>query len=230
MHEINEFLKAIDNFEYVSYFRGHSDLTWELVPSIARMNPASLNIPEHAHWSGLECDILREFEKHGCSIFKKAPQNELEWLIHAQHHGLPTRLLDWSTNPLKALFFAVEDPSYDHLDGVVYGVEPKLNFVMEKFVELNKFDMIIGFHSSSLNHRVTAQEGSFTLSPLPNKWEPFTEIQPDNKSVDYLASYIIPKEHKSKLRKQLKKLGITHKFMFPDLDGLAKSIKRNYGL
>ncbi|EPN4952081.1 FRG domain-containing protein [Vibrio diabolicus] len=230
MREISEFLQSVDAFEYVSYYRGHGDISWQLLPSIARIDHSVINVSEHLHWAGLELDLMREFEKYRCALLSKMPENELEWLIHAQHHGLPTRLLDWSTNPLKALFFAVENPDYDNVDGIVFGVEPALNFVMERFLGANKFDKIVGFHSSSLNNRVLAQEGCFTLFPLPEKWEPFTQISSSNNTVDYLASYVVPKEHKVALRKQLQTLGITHRFMFPDLDGLAKSIVKNIGL
>ncbi|ELB2183331.1 FRG domain-containing protein [Vibrio parahaemolyticus] len=230
MREISEFLEAVGQFDHVSYYRGHSDAAWQLLPSIARINVSAIDTDEHIHWKGLELDIMRQFEKHGSSLLHKSPKNDLEWLIHAQHHGLPTRLLDWSTNPLKALFFAVENPAYDHVDGVLFGVEPALNYVMERFVDISKNRNIIGFYSSSLNNRVIAQEGCFTIYPLPNKWESFTEIEAENDTVEYLSSYVVPKEHKPALRKQLNLLGITHKFMFPDLDGLAKSIVRDIGL
>ncbi|AUJ35188.1 FRG domain-containing protein [Vibrio vulnificus] len=230
MREISEYLEAVGQFEDVSYYRGHADSTWKLLPSLARIDTSVLNTNRFINWLGLEVDIMRDFEKHGSSLLQSPPKNELEWLIHAQHHGLPTRLLDWSTNPLKALFFAVENPAYDHVDGVIFGVEPVLNYVMERFVSVTKPNKIIGFYSSSLNNRVIAQEGCFTIYPLPEKWDCFTEITENNGSVDYLASYIVPKEHKPKLRKQLDTLGINHKFMFPDLDGLAKSIVRTIGL
>ncbi|EJL6481662.1 FRG domain-containing protein [Vibrio cholerae] len=230
MREISEFLNAVGGFEEVSYYRGHADINWELLPSIARIDTSLIDVDEYIHWRGLELDIMREFEKHGSSLLSKTPKNDLEWLIHAQHHGLPTRLLDWSTNPLKALFFAVENPLHDNVDGVLFGVAPKLNYVLERFVDVSKEDKIVGFHSSSLNSRVFAQEGCFTIFPTPKKWATFTPIGMDNGTVDKLSKYVVPKEHKAALRKQLTRLGISHKFMFPDLDGLAKSIVRSVGL
>ncbi|WP_157829049.1 FRG domain-containing protein [Colwellia sp. 75C3] len=235
MREISEFLSSIDNFSDVNYYRGHADTQWALLPSLARIDVSSINtssigIWNSYEWSNLEREILRAFEKHGCSLLKTPPKNSLEWLIHAQHHGLPTRLLDWSLNPLKALFFAVENPELDHLDGAVFGVSVMTNFVMDKYVEIQNIGKITGFNSSSLNMRVAAQEGCFTLSPMPGGLNSFTEVKVDRNSVDYLGKYEIPKESKPALRKQLHKLGVTHKFLFPDLDGLAKSIKRDFGL
>ncbi|MCR9421887.1 FRG domain-containing protein [Vibrio sp. RM-69-4] len=230
MIEITEFLKAIDSFGYVNYYRGHADVNWKLIPSLARTQASSIDVWNCSQWADLEVEILRAFEKHGCSIIETPPRNQLEWLIHAQHHGLPTRLLDWSSNPLKALFFAVENPALDHLDGVVFGASVVTNFVMDKYVEINQHNKIIGFHSSSLNKRVAAQEGCFTLTPIPDGWGKFVEVEENNLSVDYLRKYEIPKEHKPVLRKQLKTLGITHQFLFPDFDGLAMSIKRDFGL
>jgi hypothetical protein len=230
MREISEFLKTIDSFGYVNYYRGHADNSWDLLPSLSRTEVSSIDVFNCPNWSDLEREILRAFEKHGCSIINTPPKNSLEWLIHAQHHGLPTRLLDWSSNPLKALFFAVENPELDCLDGVVFGASVVTNFVMDKYVEIDQHNKIIGFHSSSLNKRVTAQEGCFTLTPLPDDWGDFMKVEADNNSLDYLGRCPIPKENKPALRKQLKKLGVTHQFLFPDLDGLAKSIKRDFGL
>ncbi|MES2205614.1 MAG: FRG domain-containing protein [Pseudomonadota bacterium] len=48
----------------------------------------------------------------------------LEKLVDAQHYGLPTRLLDWTSSPLKALYFSVDNHKLDDMDGVIYGLTP----------------------------------------------------------------------------------------------------------
>ena len=101
-------------------FRGQSDVTWPLIPSIARMFD---KLDGYENWNVFEDDILQRFRKYSTPFINKTPINRFEWMVIAQHHGLPTRLLDWTTNPLKGLFFAVENPSHN-CDGAVWLFEP----------------------------------------------------------------------------------------------------------
>lgn len=82
-------------------FRGVTDKARKLVPSIGRGTSDHVG----GDIESLESRILSEFKKLSVPILKTTPASELEWLFLAQHYGLPTRLLDWSSNPLVALFF-----------------------------------------------------------------------------------------------------------------------------
>ena len=79
MREISCFLNAINDFGYVSYYRGHGDASWVLLPSIARLESSNINKYRFVNWHVLELYMMREFEKHGCSLLSSAPKNELEW-------------------------------------------------------------------------------------------------------------------------------------------------------
>jgi hypothetical protein len=85
-------------------FRGITDEGHELIPSIGRNTKDNTK----GDISSLEDALLSGFKRLTAPIVQPAPSYDWEWLFLAQHYGLPTRILDWSTNPFVALFFAAE--------------------------------------------------------------------------------------------------------------------------
>ena len=103
------------------YFRGQSKRATEgypLTPSVARYKHlGSLSLPEREQ---KECEVLETFSNHLLTYVQHRPQTAWEELAIAQHHGLPTRFMDWTTNPLVALYFAVRNTSGRIADSAVY--------------------------------------------------------------------------------------------------------------
>jgi len=230
---IIEYLKYVAD-EDCEWFRGQADISWELLPSISRINrPEQGGWGGHSDWEELEEYLLDEFEKQAAPFMDFSPKNKWELLVHAQHHGLPTTLLDWTSNPLKALFFAVEDTSKDHLDGVVYACELYSFSQTTKYHELAFSEGSINcFQTSHLNNRIIAQEGCFSAFPLPDQFHRFKSLKEhmssNSSGLSIKFEILIPKGAKAILRQELRKLGITHQSLFPGLDGIAKSIINSY--
>ena len=103
------------------YFRGQSKRATEgysLTPSVARYKHlGSLSLPEREQ---KECEVLETFSNHLLTYVQHRPQTAWEELAIAQHHGLPTRFMDWTINPLVALYFAVRNTSGRSADSAVY--------------------------------------------------------------------------------------------------------------
>jgi hypothetical protein len=119
---VSSFVGLLDQFKddlglkrstWNPWYRGHSDVDWTLLPSMYRP-------PERAE---LERELLRDFKIWMSTEHSFSPNNEIEWIFVAQHHGLPTRMLDWTENPLVSLFFAAEN-SHNNKDGKIFVIHP----------------------------------------------------------------------------------------------------------
>lgn len=101
-------------------YRGCSDIEYKLLPGILRKTDAKKDKVENYKYLALgdEKLILREFINYASKYIKLSQYNYVQWAEYAQHYGLPTRFLDWTNNPLVALFFACRDN--DEKDGCVW--------------------------------------------------------------------------------------------------------------
>ncbi|EPP2133005.1 FRG domain-containing protein [Vibrio alginolyticus] len=229
-----QFLQSIDSNHAEQVYRGQAREEWLLLPSIARVNTDNLPSQYQDGWRGVERDLLNRFKKHAVRFMNREPQSKIDWMIQAQHHGVPTRLLDWSTSPLKSLYFAVENSHHDDSDGVVFVFFPRAWRTSPQDVNGEEELVLTAFHPYFINERVAAQDGCFTLFPFPQKNElnSFSAMQegfsPQNDVIS-MQKIIIDKDSKSIIRDELESLGITDVAMFPDLDGVAKGIRRAFG-
>lgn len=224
---ISELLGILDSVNY-TFCRGQADVSWLLSPSITR-------IPNHdkcysmrlTGWLDAESYLIREFKKYAYPYLKNDPTNDYDWLVHAQHHGLPTRILDWSENPLKALFFAVEDRGFDHVDGALHVCQPQQ--IGPTTGDIHYGTGVQFFRSRYTNDRILAQEGAFSITYIKQENDDFeTNLDVNTTELMEYKKIKIPKESKKLLRDKLNRLGINYRTIFPGLDGISKMLKSGF--
>jgi len=192
------------------------------LPSIGRYSHI---VQGYEDWRVLHDDLIERFLRLGHPFLTKDRSAGVEAWVVAQHHGLPTRLLDTTTNPLKALFFAVNHPAEDSHDGVLWVAS-----YSGWFHDLNEGspslkDDLVAFLPAQLTPRLTAQEGAFISYPLPNNCKPLRPIECFEQKDISLVMLVVPRTKKAALRVELDRLGIQFRLLFPDLEGVARSIK-----
>jgi hypothetical protein len=217
VHSIASALEWIDNNTSTSaIFRGQCDAQWELESRIAR-NPLGRKV---------ELSVLEEFKRLSRPFLAIEPKNNLEWLAIAQHHGLHTRLLDWTTNPLAALWFAAKDYKTRRADARLW------TFLPDHSVELGEsrdacwadpFSQTIPFivHPPQISPRIISQNGCFTLQPFDRQSNEFVSLNTIENLVD---SVVIPYACLEQLVLDLNRCGVNESFLFPGLDSLARHI------
>lgn len=97
----------------MTWYRGQSQ-DWPLIPGILR--------PPYSKHTGVEAGILNSFKRLASAQMTR-PLSNREWYYLAQHHGIPTRLLDWTANPRIALWFAIEKDDDQDQDGFIYIID-----------------------------------------------------------------------------------------------------------
>ena len=198
-------------------FRGQS-LAYDLRPKIARKDPKQ-------ETTTTEKQMLAELRRRGDRVLGVATDDDWELLTLAQHFGMATRFLDWTSNPLVSLWFAC---AYAHKDKscFVYMFKVEPDRIVDRTKSPSAF--VNGptkvFKPTLNNPRIIAQSGWFTCHKHSNKANEFVAFQRNPEVTKAITQYEIPSSLHSELLTQLNVLGINYQTMFPDVEGLCRHI------
>lgn len=224
-------------------FRGLSDKDYRLKTSLIRLG---------GNCRVLESHLLRNFKKYA-RMENPSSYSVWDWLAIAQHHGLPTRLLDWTYSPLVAMHFATSDIGEFDKDGVIWCVDyvrmhellpsvfrEKLDEegsnvftvkmlsdvckFLEKFDTISEDDFVLFFEPPSMDERIVNQFAFHSLISNPDAI--LSEILPAHQGL--YKRIIIPRDLKWEVRDKLDQANINERVMFPGLDGLSAWLARHY--
>ena len=198
-----------------------------LLPKLARLDL-------RGEIRNIENLIIDEFRRTSLPLTEFQPKDDWDLLSLAQHHGLPTRLLDWTYSALAALWFAVKDTPYKNKkglfeNGVVWILIPDVKDFRtdtEQYGPLsNKITKI--FRPKIISRRISAQAGAFTVHKIANDGH-VVKFERNKKFQKKLLKIIIPHEHFPRIRHRLNMLGVNSATLFPDIDGLCNHLKWRY--
>lgn len=225
-------------------YRGLGVGDWGLTTSLMRLG---------GNFRELESHLLRNFRKYATKA-RLRDESEWTWLAMAQHHGLPTRMLDWTYSPYVALHFATADELLYDSDGIVWCVNyvklheklpAKLKRVLRQersnaftsqmlqraadsltsLERLARKEFVLFYEPPSLDDRIVNQFSIFSMMSSPEaQFGEFIE----RAGKDVVRRIVIPAKLKWEIRDKLDQANITERVLFPGLDGLCEWLKRHY--
>lgn len=220
------------------WYRGQSNAEWKLVPGYYRLK----STPP-------ETTLLNRFKQSAAMLAEIRPIESFDWLMLMQHYGVPTRLLDWTENPMIGMYFAlssraqypkkdaafwllkpselnkhanVEDENDPYYIPSFHDEEPRSYTIEYLKAQPQIQQMPIAANAVRNNTRIQAQSGVFTIHHTKNT--PLEDIG-DGK---HLIKYVIPAASKNKIAEQLAVLGLNKFQIFPELSTIGEMIKEEY--
>ncbi len=225
------------------WFRGCTVSTYSLLPSIGRA-PYTL---DH------EPVLVNGFKQDALQFVTQRPTTEWEWLFLMRHHGVPTRLLDWTENPLIGLYFAVNSDDAvgknDARDGalwvlyptelnehanIVYPVTGNLPIFEEKDEYLRNYlpTILAQEHQSRFNpaagiaiRQSLRMQAQHSVFTVTHREPIAVESVGDMKHV---GRFVVPAASKERLRRELTALKITRLTVFPELDNVGRELRGRF--
>ena len=212
------------------WYRGQAKKEFKLTPSFYRYTTEIS-----------EMTLIKKFKQNAKLLVNNHSEDDFEWLFVMQHHGVPTRLLDWSESSLIAAYFACCELSEE--DAAIWvllptelnknsGIEPEETFDIPGVSELGNYSPVsysadrtntmgpAAAITSRNTSRMQAQQGTFTIFHKKR-----TSIE-DIGDKEHIWRYIIPAECKEEIIKELKICGIDKFQLFPELSSIGETLKK----
>lgn len=164
-----------------------------------------------------EIEALELFKRQARPHLGHTPSSDLEWLAIAQHHGMSTRLLDWTESVLVAAFFAVQEAGTKG-DAVVYGVRGLRTLTQPEAKKPFTLKSAGIYRPPHLTPRIPAQRSVFTVHPDPRA--PFAPRG--------MVEWRVSQSACAEIKRVLDACAVNEASLFPDIDGLSRYIGWKY--
>jgi len=181
----------------------------------------------------LDCEskMFQDFKRQALPLLQFRPSDDWDWLALAQHHSMATRLLDWTSNPIAALWFAVRRPAIDDKPGVVWAFDSNPNDYVPTDMKDSPFSLsrTVVFRPRHITRRIIVQAGWFTVHKYLIDGH-FVALENHSRYKRRLQKIIIPPLKFSDIRWELDRWGFNAANLYADLDGLCGHVEWQHSL
>ncbi len=246
----SDFKSKVDSFKLEWIYRGQANASWDLSSSLERSSLVEIEYD-------VERALIAEYRKAIRSFpdFSGTPTTTLEWLSVLQHHGTPTRLIDFTESPYIAAYFAFQEEVCKKSEAVAIWCVNRIRFyqaaqyylnedfeitaysnrpylfsesTFEKLFGQRNLDCVMPFDLANANQRQFIQQSVFVAAMNPEKLLIDQLSFLDYQEKPLMTKLTIPSKERNVALRDLMKMNITHATLFPGIDGFARTLNLKY--